>query len=255
MLNFLRNMTLLNKIQNTTHKLLAVLIDPEKESIAQIKIRAKQIQEAGADFIFIGGSLTSDDTDQKAAAIKEVSSLPLISFPGNILQITDHADALLLLSLISGRNPELLIGQHVTAAPLLKRKHFEIISVGYMLIDGGQSSSVQYISNTNPIPADKPDIAAATAYAGEMLGLKLIYLEAGSGAKQTVSSEVISAVKKNIRIPLITGGGIKTKETLKSVCSAGADVVVVGNLFETKPLLMKEFSQIVHSYTLNGLII
>ena len=241
-------MKILESIKKSNGKKLAVLIDPAKERTMSIKKKSKEIENSGADYIFIGGSLTGNDIEKKTQAVKEVCSLPIILFPGNILQITNKADALLLLSLISGRNPELLIGQHVAAAVTLKESDLEVISTGYMLIEGEQKSAVEYISNTNPIPANKPEIAVATAIAGEMIGLKLIYLEAGSGAIHPVSPEIITAVKRNTALPLIVGGGIKTTAQLKKTCKAGADIIVVGNLFEKSTELMHEFACIVHEY-------
>lgn len=168
----------------------------------------------------------------------------MILFPGNSFQLSYNADALLLLSLISGRNPELLIGKHVMVAPYLKISPLEIIPTGYILIDGGKVSSVQYISNTAPIPADKNDIAACTALAGEMLGLKLIYLDAGSGANNPISSEMISTVSAQIQVPLIVGGGIKTPAKIIENFRAGADLVVIGNAVEKNPNFIGEIGQI-----------
>ena len=165
-----------------------------------------------------------------------------------MLQISNDADGILFLSLISGRNPEYLIGNHVVAAPLLKKSKLEILPTGYILIESGNLTSVEYISNTLPIPANKVDIAVATAIAGEMLGNKLIYLEAGSGAKYHVNKNIISKVKENINIPLIVGGGIKTNEEISEVCKAGADIVVIGTAIEKEPDLLKNFSEIVHSF-------
>ena len=170
----------------------------------------------------------------------------MILFPGNNYQLCEEADALLLLSLISGRNPEYLIGQHVVAAPLIKESGIEAIPTGYLLIDGGKISTTSYITQTVPIPADKPDVAVATALAGEQLGLKLIYLEAGSGAANPVSAEMISAVKKNVSLPLIVGGGIRSGAQAEAACQAGADIIVVGNILEKAPELLMELSLAVH---------
>jgi putative glycerol-1-phosphate prenyltransferase len=183
----------------------------------------------------VGGSLVSDSIDYCIDEIKKNSKLPVVLFPGSLLQISNKADAILLLSLISGRNPEYLIGNHVIASPILRKSKLEILPTGYMLVESGKVTSVQYISNTCPIPADKLDIAVATAVAGEMLGFKLIYLEAGSGAIQHVPVEMISAVKRNISVPLIVGGGIKTRSQLDNIFDAGADIVVIGNSLENNP--------------------
>ena len=155
-------------------------------------------------------------------------------FPGHFTQLTDHVDAVMLLSLISGRNADLLIGQHVLAAPKLKSMNADIISTGYMLIDGGKPTSVSYMSNSQPIPRDKNDIAICTAQAGEMIGMKMIYMDAGSGASQSVSPEMVRDVAKSIDIPLIVGGGIRTIEALETYWNAGANLIVIGNALEEK---------------------
>jgi len=238
---------LYNSILNTDKKKLAVLIDPDKqEERAVAKIAAKS-QASGADFFLVGGSLVSSGLDSTIEIIKENSNLPVILFPGSILQISDKADGILLLSLISGRNPDLLIGNHVIAAPILKKSSLEIISTGYMLIDGGNKTSVEYMSNTKPIPSDKGDIAAATAMAGEMIGNKLIYLEAGSGAKNHVNENLIKQVKQSIKIPLIVGGGLRDVIAIEKVCKAGADIIVTGTVFELKLDLIKLFADKIHS--------
>jgi putative glycerol-1-phosphate prenyltransferase len=179
--------------------------------------------------------------------IKKNCSIPVVLFPGSPDQITPKADALLYLSLISGRNPELLIGQHVVSAPFVKQSGLEIIPVGYMLIDGGSPTTVSYISNTHPIPSNKKDIALCTAMAGEMLGLKLIYMDAGSGAKTPISTEMIQYVSKHIKIPLVIGGGITSAEKAKENCMAGADIIVVGNAVEKDPSLIEAIATAVHS--------
>jgi len=194
------------------------------------------------DFFLIGGSLTSVSIEPHISYIKKHSSIPVVLFPGSLLQISEKADGILLLQLISGRNPEFLIGNHVIAAPFLKKSHIEVIPTGYMLIDSGKISSVEYISNTKPIPAEKNDIAVATAIAGEMLGLKMIYLEAGSGAPGPINLSMISDVKKNISVPLIVGGGIKSGEDLKAVFNAGADIIVMGTAIENNISLLTEIS-------------
>jgi phosphoglycerol geranylgeranyltransferase len=197
--------------------------------------------ECGVDYFFIGGSLVVNNMlDDVLNDIKKQCDIPMILFPGNSFQLSYRADALLFLSLISGRNPELLIGQHVISAPFLKMSPLEIISTGYILIDGGVMTSVQYMSNTYPIPAHKDDIAVCTALAGEMLGLKLMYMDAGSGAKNPISESMIENVSGAVSVPLIVGGGIRTPEKVAANLRAGADLVVVGNAIEKDPVLIKE---------------
>jgi len=176
--------------------------------------------------------MTSDSLFHCIRTLKENSDIPVILFPGSSYQISRNADAMLFLSLISGRNPDLLIGLHVLSAPYIKLSGLKTIPTGYMLIDSGKPTSVTYMSNSFPIPNDKKDIAACTAMAGEMLGLRTIFMDAGSGALQTIPEEMITFVKGSIDIPLIIGGGIRTAEKAKSVLEAGADIIVVGNRFE-----------------------
>jgi putative glycerol-1-phosphate prenyltransferase len=180
--------------------------------------------------------------------LQEETKAEIILFPGNASQFTDKADAMLFLSLVSGRNSEFLIGQHVSSALAIKRSKIEVISTGYILIDGGKPSSVEYMSNTRSIPSDKKDIALSTALAAELLGMKMIYLEAGSGATLAISEDLISHVAPELSIPLIVGGGIKSIEALKMAYNAGADLVVVGNLFETEPEKIAEFIACGKSY-------
>jgi putative glycerol-1-phosphate prenyltransferase len=236
--------------QQHQKKSLAVLVDPDKQNPELLAETVAIANSVNVDFFLVGGSLlTTDSLLQTVSFIKKESSIPVILFPGNATHITPHADAILFLSLISGRNPDLLIGQQVQAAPLLKASGMETISTGYILIDGGKPTTVSYVSNTVPIPADKPEIAAATALAGEMLGLKCIYLEAGSGAKIPVSEKIIQEVKKNISVPLIVGGGIRTPEKAIAACEAGADIIVIGNAAETDPLLIADMAVAVHSFS------
>ncbi|MDX1911531.1 MAG: geranylgeranylglyceryl/heptaprenylglyceryl phosphate synthase [Saprospiraceae bacterium] len=224
-------------------KRLALLFDPDQ---LRLQHRAKALElavECGVDYLFIGGSLVANSMlDPLLVELRERCGIPLLLFPGNSFQLSYRADAILFLSLISGRNPELLIGQHVVAAPYLKMSPLEVISTGYMLIDGGVQSAVQYISNTSPIPANKDDIALCTALAGEMLGLKTIYLEAGSGAPRPVSESMIRAVADAITVPLIVGGGIRTPEKAAANYQAGADLLVVGNAIEQDPGLIRELA-------------
>ncbi len=227
-------------------KQLAVLVDPDKQTGNQHEKIAKTAQKAGVDFLFVGGSLlTSDSLFHCIRTLKENSDIPVILFPGNTYQVSRNADAMLFLSLISGRNPDMLIGMHVIAAPYIKLSGIETMPTGYMLIDSGKPTSVSYMSNSFPIPNDKKDIAACTAMAGEMLGLKLIFMDAGSGAKTPVSPEMIQFVKGSIGVPLLVGGGIRTANTAKKSLQAGADVIVVGNRFEEKPDLILEFAHVV----------
>ena len=196
-------------------KKLALLIDPDKTSLTNAVTLSKEAMEQQFHFVFIGGSIISESIDNYIKTIKSSCSLPIILFPGSYFQLSKFADGLLLLSLISGRNPEYLIGQHVIAAPLIKKYGLATIPTGYILINGGSVSSTEYMSNTKAIPALKTDIIKATALAGEMLGLKLIYLEAGSGAKNPVSEQIISEIRKTVSIPIIVGGGISDPKQLK----------------------------------------
>jgi putative glycerol-1-phosphate prenyltransferase len=225
----------------------AVLIDPDKSRLNKLDKLVESSISAGVDYFFIGGSLVVNDMlDHCLVKIREQTDIPLILFPGNSIQLSSKADALLYLSLISGRNADLLIGKHVITAPFLKMSPLEIISTGYMLIDGGVQTTVSYMSNTNPIPANKEDIAMCTAIAGEYLGLKLIYMDAGSGAKNPISENMIHAVSSAIKIPLIVGGGIRTPEKIYANIQAGADVIVVGTALEEDPILIHEMSAAVH---------
>jgi putative glycerol-1-phosphate prenyltransferase len=229
-------------------KAFAVLIDPDKLDAVDLQKTIDLAVQFKVDYIFVGGSLVVTDTlDQIVTQIKQQCQIPVILFPGSPDQITPKADALLYLSLISGRNPELLIGQHVISAPFVKQSGLEIIPVGYMLIDGGTPTTVSYISNTHPIPANKNDIAACTAMAGEMLGLKLIYMDAGSGAKNAIPASMIQQVAKHTQTPLIVGGGITTPEKAIENCKAGADIIVVGNAVEKDPSLIQMIADAIHS--------
>lgn len=229
-------------------KKLAVLVDPDKPTDEQVVQLAKRAENAGVDFIFVGGSLlTNDNLDTCIRLLKANSSIPVVLFPGNSLQLSGKADAFLLLSLISGRNAEMLIGRHVIAAPFLKLSGLEIIPTAYMLIDSGKPTTVSYMSNSIPIPSDKNDIAMCTAMAGEMLGMKLIFMDAGSGALSPVPHEMIDQVSKSIQVPLVIGGGIKTPEMAAAAAKAGADVVVIGNTLEKSPELIEAFAHAVHT--------
>lgn len=239
--------TLKNNIASK-QKHLAVLIDPDSiENESQLVNICQRSNDASVDFILVGGSLiTNGFFDKCIQIIKLHTQIPVVLFPGNIMQVSKDADAILLLSLISGRNPDLLIGKHVLAAPMLKQSGLEIIPTGYMLIDGGNITSVSYMSNTTPIPAEKHSIAACTAMAGEMLGLQVTYMDAGSGAQHPISTKIISAVRESVNGPIFIGGGIKTAEGAVAACNAGADVVVVGNAFEKEPELINQITKAVH---------
>jgi phosphoglycerol geranylgeranyltransferase len=229
-------------------KSFAVLIDPDKVTKSLLDELILLSNEARVDYLLVGGSLViSNHLDECVQHIKSNCSIPVILFPGSPSQISKDADALLYLSLISGRNPELLIGQHVVSAPFVKMSGLEIMPTGYMVIDGGAPTTVSYISNASPIPADKNEIAMCTAMAGEMLGMKLIYMDAGSGAKKAITEKMIEAVAKNISVPLIIGGGILEPEKAYLNCKAGADVIVVGNAIEKDASLIKEMAAAVHS--------
>lgn len=220
---------------------LAVLIDPDKISLEDLPVFVQYAEKQGANFFFVGGSLlTTHAFSACVSMLKAHATIPVLIFPGSAYQVHPDADALLLLSMISGRNADLLIGQHVMAAPIIKSSGIQTIATGYMLVDGGAPTTASYISNTSPIPHNKPDIAAVTAMAGEMLGLKCIYLDAGSGAKQAVSAEMISAVKQTVKLPLIVGGGIRNAEQARNAAQAGANIIVVGNALETDMALLKE---------------
>lgn len=233
--------------KKTGKKKFVVLIDPDNIRLGKLDKVLELSKEAHVDYFFIGGSLVVNDMlDMVLANIKKVTDIPMILFPGNSFQLSYKADGLLFLSLISGRNADLLIGKHVVTAPFLKISPLEIMSTGYMLVDGGISTTVQYMSNTTPIPANKDDIALCTAMAGEMLGLKMIYMDAGSGAQNPISASMINAVSTAINIPLIVGGGIRTPEKALENVKAGADVIVVGNAIEKDPQLIIDMAAAVH---------
>jgi phosphoglycerol geranylgeranyltransferase len=219
-------------------KSIALLLDPDKAKGDSLENILRIAGESNADYILAGGSLTFNRIDNLINSIRELCSIPVILFPGNLLQLTHKADAILLLSLISGRNPELLIGNHVIAAPFLKDVKEKLVSVGYILISCGAKTSVEYISQTEAIPFDKTEIVVATALAGEMLGLQMIYLEAGSGATNHVPINLIMAVRENISIPVAVGGGIKSMKEVKEIFSAGANLIILGNGCEKNPDLL-----------------
>ena len=232
-------------------KSFAVLIDPDKVNDAQVLELIGLANSAQVDYLFVGGSLVvSDYLDQCVQLIKTHTNIPVILFPGSPTQISKNADALLYLSLISGRNPELLIGQHVVSAPIVKQSGLEVMSTGYMVIDGGAPTTVSYISNASPLPSNKNEIAMCTAMAGEMLGMKLIYMDAGSGAIKPINESMIQKVASCIHVPLIVGGGITTPEKAVANCNAGADVIVVGNAIEKDASLIKAIAAAIHASVL-----
>lgn len=216
-------------------KLIAVLIDPENYTPELLAGLIREIKHCVVDFVMVGGSMVTESIDNVVHTLKQNLPQPVVLFPGNPSQVSRHADTLLFLSLISGRNPELLIGQHVQSAPYIRKLNLEVIPTGYILIDGGHPSAVQYMSQTQPIPAEKTDILQATAIAGQMLGLKALYLEAGSGALNPITSKAIKAVRQVVDIPLICGGGISSAAQLQQTLKAGADMVVLGNALEKDP--------------------
>ncbi len=235
--------------RNAGQKALAILIDPDKTDTERCSQLVNMANECIVDFFFVGGSLiTTDNLGTIIKTIKAQCEIPVLIFPGSTLHVDSRADALLFLSLISGRNPEFIIGQHVIAAPIIKRSQLEVISTGYILIDSGHSTSVSYMSNTTPIPHDKPSIAACTAMAGEMLGMKLIFLDSGSGAKKVIDRKTIAYVRKAVECPLIVGGGIDSAGKAIDAFSAGADIVVIGNGVEKQPSLLMEVSDRIKEY-------
>lgn len=233
-------MTIFQQYFNQDKKRIAVLLDPDKLNNEQAKYYGEKIENSPADMILAGGSMVSNSVSEIIKAIKEVTNKPIILFPGSSSQFCEEADALLMLSLISGRNPEYLIGEHVKSAFRIKKSGIETIATGYLLIDGGKTTAVQYISNTMPLPADKPDLVAATAIAGELLGLKNIYLEAGSGALNPVKKEVIKEVRKYTSLPIMVGGGMRNLDAINQAFEAGADIAVIGTAFEKNPLFFSD---------------
>ncbi len=228
-------------------KYLAVLVDPDKASPGHLEILSQYANERMFDFFFVGGSLTTKSTSHVIDFLKLRTDLPVILFPGDLEQVAYNADAILFLSLVSGRNPEYLIGKHVLVAQKIKNSTLQVIPTGYILISSSQPTAVQYITQTQPIPRNKPQLAAATALAAELLGMQAVYLEAGSNAKEAVPLDVVSEVRKQIGIPLIVGGGIRTPNLMSDVFNAGADVVVVGSVVEENPKVLLKFSAVLNS--------
>lgn len=232
----------INNAKSNNEKLLAILLDPDKVDLVNVQETIQKINKSKADLIFIGGSLLFKNIlDEFVAKVKENTKLPILLFPGSAMQITNKADGILFLQLISGRNPEYLISNQVIAAPLLKQTNLEVISTGYMLIESGRETTASYISNTKPIPAHKPEIAMATAMAGEYIGNKLIYMDGGSGALNPIPVKMIKKVAKHIDVPIIIGGGLRTKENIQAAYNAGATVVVIGTAFEENVNLLESF--------------
>lgn len=233
-------------LENTRYnkKMFGVLIDPDKQNVADLLKTIKLCNESAVDYFFVGGSIITDgDFSRTTRLIKENTDKPVIIFPGSPDQISNYADAILFLSLISGRNPELLIGSHVVAAPTIKKTNLEVIPTGYLLVDCGTKTTAIYVSDTNPIPYENADIAAVTALAGEYLGLKLTYIDGGSGAKKCISKEMIHKTRTTINGPLIIGGGIRTAEAAKEIYKAGADIIIVGNGAEKNRDLIPEIAK------------
>ena len=237
--------SLVDKRKNN-QKSLSVLIDPDKiENEASLKALIIICKNIDVDYIFVGGSLIVNDTlNETVSFVKNNSNIPVVLFPGSNLHIDKAADAILFLSLISGRNPDLLIGQHVAAAPILKNSTLEVLSTGYILVGNDANTTVAHVSQTSPIPTHKPEIAVCTALAGEMLGMRLIYLDAGSGAKEEVPSKMISQVKKSTGVPLIVGGGINTQAKAKEAYLSGADMIVLGTAVEKSVGFISEVAKV-----------
>lgn len=234
--------------KNSRTKQLFVLIDPDKCNLDKINELAEILNNSTVSIVLVGGSLTRIQPDVIISKLKSLVKIPVVLFPGSLIQLTSTADGILLLSLISGRNPELLIGNAIVAAPFLKQSRMEVIPTGYILIDGGNCTSVEYISQTRPIPSSKTDIATATALAGEMMGMKLIYLEAGSGAQKHVPEKMIKEISLNVSVPIIVGGGIKNIQQAQNIFDSGADIIVIGSCVENNYKKILEFSEFTYKY-------
>lgn len=234
--------------RNSSKKLFAILIDPDKQDKNALLNIIKKAKSAQVDLFFVGGSLlTNDNLNSCIETLKENCQIPVVLFPGNAMQVNDKADAILFLSLISGRNADMLIGKQVITAPILKQSSLEIIPTGYMLIDSGKPTTASYMSNTTPIPYEKNEVAACTAMAGEMLGLKCIFMDGGSGAHHPISEKMISLVRQSVDTPVIVGGGIDSGQKAILNCNAGADIIVVGNAIEKDDSLIEEIANAIHN--------
>ena len=221
------------KSKAANQKLLAILIDPDKVEVKDVSDLAQKINQSLATHIFVGGSsFDGNHLDELMVALKSETNLPILLFPGNPSQISDKADGILFLTLLSGRNPDYLIEHQVNAVPILNKTNLEVISTGYILIESGIETAVERVSKTKPLDRNNPEYVLQTAQAGEFLGNKLIYLEAGSGAKLSVPKEIITLVAQNVNIPIIVGGGIRSKTEIENAFNAGADLVVIGTAFE-----------------------
>ncbi|GAB2797482.1 MULTISPECIES: phosphoglycerol geranylgeranyltransferase [Hymenobacter] len=239
----------LSKRRTHGQKSLAVLLDPDNVDEVSCQQILELSEQHPVDYFFVGGSLVMNS--RQAALIRFIksrSAVPVLLFPSHSLHLDDQADGILLLSLISGRNPDFLIGQHVIAAPLLRQSSLQILPTGYMLVDTGRQTTASYISGTTPLPYDKPGIAACTAMAGEQLGLRLMYLDGGSGALYPVAPAMIRAVRQAVEVPLIVGGGINTIEKAQAALQAGADVIVIGNQIEKEPAFLADMARTVHQF-------
>ncbi len=241
----------IQKSLDSGRKLYWVLLDPDDFSLEEGSRVVREAELCGADAILVGGSLMhTDHLDSFVAALKDSCKLPVILFPGDATQITRYADAVLFLSLMSGRNADFLIGEQVKGAPHVKRHNIEPIPTAYLLIESGTVTSVEFMSNTRPIPRDKPGIAALHGLAAQYMGQKLIYLEAGSGAQHSVPARMIGAVKSQVEIPVIVGGGIRDAQTAAEKLAAGADIIVTGNLLRLEDGIdrMKAIAQTIRSF-------
>lgn len=229
---------ILNK-KNKRELLIAALFDPDSCDIKEIKNLVNIFEKSTIDLIFVGGSTTwKNNFHEFVHEVKTHTKLPVVIFPGSSNQISEEADAILFLSLVSGRNPEYIIGEHIKAAPILKNMEIEVIPTGYLLIEGGNTTTVEFISGVKPIPQEKFNIARAIAYTAELLGMKLIYLDCGSGAIKSPDIKLINSVNNYINIPLIVGGGIRNITEIEEKHKAGADIVVLGSILEDDPELL-----------------
>ena len=242
-------MSVISKLNNCVKKNGAgfiILIDPDKKNDKKID---QMVQAANlyADALFVGGSIMMDKFyHERVKRIKSISKVPVVLFPGGVNQLNDHYDAILFMSLLSGRNPHYLIGEQVIAAPIVRDFRIETIPTGYLLVDGGSPTTVEFVSGTKPLSPHRPDVIISHALAAQYLGMKLIYLEAGSGAKNKIPGNVIKKVASEIDISLIVGGGIRTPEMAKNIVDSGASHVVIGSVIEDSTAIAKEFSSAIH---------